>query len=210
MVDVYANILDRLFAKYRYSQNILGVLEILSDPIQDTDDAIDWLLAHLSIDEAEGELLDFMASWIGVSRPPAQEENIFLLFRDEEVADDPENNHGLAPDSLSSGGYLSADDGCLSKSDPGSYVDDETFRTFIRAKAATFRKKATPEVMFEYILSFGIRTVLHEDEALTCEIEPSNYEDMTLFIQNYIETRGFRPAGIKVRVKTQTYSSSEI
>ena len=209
MVDVYENILDRLFAKYRYSPNIIGVLEILSDPIQDTDDAIDWLLDHLSIDGAEGELLDFMASWIGVTRPPEQEENLLLLFRDEEVADDPENNHGLAPDSLATGGYLSSDDGCLSKSDPGSYVDDETFRTFIRAKAATFRKKATPEVMFEYILSFGIRSVLYEDE-LSCEIDPSNYEDMSLFIKNYIETRGFRPAGIKVSVKLQTTSSSEI
>lgn len=209
MVDVYQNILDRLFAKYRYSENILGVLEILADPIQDTDDAIDWILEHLSIDDAEGELLDFMASWIGVTRPPAQEENILILFADEDIADDPENNHGLAPDSLATGGYLSADDGCLSKSDPGSYVSDAVFREYIRAKAATFRKKATPEVMFEYILRFGVRSVLNEDE-LECEIEPYSYDDMSLFLRNYIETRGFRPAGIKVSVKTQTITDTEI
>jgi hypothetical protein len=209
MSDVYNDILDRLFAKYRNSPNILGVLEILSDPIQDTNDAIDWLLDHLSIGEAEGELLDFMASWIGVTRPPAQEENILILFGDGEIADDPDNNHGLAPDSLATGGYLSADDGCLSKSDPGSYVSDAIFREYILAKAATFRKKATPEVMFEYILRFGVRSVLHEDE-LECEIEPYSYEDMGLFLRNYIETRGFRPAGIKISVMTQTEPNPEI
>lgn len=209
MVDVYQNILDRLFAKYRDSPNILGVLEILADPIQDTDDALDWLLEHLSIDGAEGELLDLIASWIGVTRPPIQEVDVFRLFRDEEIADDIDNHHGLAPDALSSGGYLSADDGCLSESASGSYVDDATFRKYIRAKAATFRKKATPEVMSTYILSFGIRSQFHESD-LECEIEPYSYDDMSLFLENYIETRGFRPAGIKIRIKMQTAPSPEL
>ena len=209
MVDVYQNILDRLFSKYRDSPNILGVLEILADPIQDTDDAIDWLLSHLSIDGAEGELLDFMASWIGVTRPPAQEEDIFILFRDEEVADDPENHHGLAPDDLSSGGYLSADDGCLSKSDPGAYVDDATLRTFIRAKSATFREIATPEIIYNYILQFGIRVKLIED-ILECQIEPSKYEEISLLVKYYIENKGFRPAGIQTFVKRQEASDSEV
>jgi hypothetical protein len=209
MSDVYQNILDRLFAKYRDSPNILGVLEILSDPLQDTNDAIDWILAHLSIDDGVGEILDAMASWIGVTRPPAQETRLFRLCRDEEVAEDPDNLHGLAPDDLSSGGYLSADDGCVSKSSPGTYVDDETFRLYIRAKAATFRKRATQEVMFNYILQFGIRSKLAET-ARAVEIEPMNYDDLSLFVRNYILTRGYRPAGIRLSVKLQTESSSEI
>lgn len=209
MVDVYQNILDRLFSKYRHSPIILKVSEILSDPLQDTNDAIDWILGHMSIDDAEGTLLDALASWIGVKRPPAQETRLFRLCRDEEVAEDPENNHGLAPDDLSSGGSLSADDGCTSKSAPGTYISDAEFRLYIRAKAATFRRVATREVMYDYILQFGIRTKLVEG-VRTCEIHPSSYEDFGLAVRYHIEHRGFRPAGIRVSVARQQQSDAEV
>ena len=205
MSDVYSDILDLLFAKYRHSPNILKVLEILSTPIQDTNDAIDYFLNHLNIDDAEGPLLNSMASWIGVIKPPAQEEDILWLCRDEEVADDPDNRFGLATDALTEGGYLTGDDGCLSKSDPGSYISDEDFRLYIRAKAAAFREKATREILYNYILQFGFRCKLIESMRAV-EIEPSNYDDLDYFMRYFILNRGFRPAGISISIKPQTQS----
>jgi hypothetical protein len=209
MSDVYADILERLFAKYRHSPNILKVFEILSDPLQDTSDAIDYILDHLSVDEAEGPLLDAIASWIGVDRPAAQEEDIFWLCRDEEVADDPDNHHGLATDALTEGGYLTGDDGCPSKSDPGSYVSDEDFRLFIRAKASTFRKKATREIMYNYILQFAVRSKLIEGTR-TVEIEPSSYDDLNYQIRYHLTNLGYKPAGITISIKQQTESDPEV
>lgn len=209
MSDIYQNFVDKIFAKYRHSPNILKIFEILSDPLQDTSDAIDWILDHLSLDTGEGATLDVLGSWIGVQRPPAQEQDLFRLFRDEEIADDIDNHHGLASDSLTEGGYLSSDDGCLSKSHPGSYMADDEFVEYIRAKAATFREIATPEIMYTYILQFGVRTKLLE-YARECQIEPSHYENMNLFLKDHIENKGFRPAGVHVLIKPQTAPDSEI
>jgi hypothetical protein len=209
MSDVYADILERLFAKYRHSPNILKVFEILSSPMQDTGDAIDYILEHLSIDDAEGPILDAMASWIGVTRPPEQEEDIFWLCRDEDVADDPDNHHGLATDALTEGGYLTGDAGCPSKTDPGSYLSDEEFRPYIRKKAATFRKKATREIMYDYILLFGVRSKLIEGTR-SVEIEPSSYDDINYLIRYHLTNLGYRPAGVDVTIKQQTESDSEV
>ena len=209
MVDVHADILGQLFAKYRHSPNILKLLEILSNPLQDTNDALDWILEHLSIDEAEGPLLVALASWIGVIKPPAQEKNILILCRDEEVADDPDNHHGLAPDDLSSGGYLTGDDGCLSQSDPGSYVPDPEFRRYIKAKAATFRKKATREVIFDYLLRFDARCKFTYGTR-EVQIEPSRYGDLDYSVRHHLTHRGFRPVGVKISIKRQTAPDSEV
>ena len=209
MSDVYQNIRDRLFAKYRHSPNILKVFEILSDPLQDTNDAVDWILDHLSIDDAGGEMLDAMAGWIGVKRPPAQEPDMFRLYRDEEVADDIDNHHGLATDGMTEGGYLSADDGCLSRVAPGTYASDDEFRKYVRAKASTFRTVATPDAMFEYIMQFSVRPKFAEGVRL-CEIEPSSYDNLDLSVRYHIENRGFNPCGIQVRIKPQQQSDSEV
>jgi hypothetical protein len=209
MSNVYSDILEYLFAKYKNSPNILGVFEILSSPLQDSNDAIDWILNNLSIDEAEGELLDFLGGWIGVVRPPAQEEDIFWLCRDEEVADDIDNHHGLSTDATTEGGYLTGDDGCLSKAYPGTYVSDEIFRQYIRAKASTFRKIATREIMFNYILQFGIRSKLIESNR-SVTIEPFSYDDMNYFLRNYITEKGFRPAGIEIAIEPQENPDSEV
>lgn len=209
MSDIYQNFLDNLFAKYSRSPNVLGVFEILASPLQDTSDAIDYILDHLSIGDAEGVILDAKAGWIGVTRPLAQEENIFQLFSKYELADDPENRYGLAPSDLSSGGYLTSKTGCPSKSSPGALMGDDDFRLFIRAKAATFRKLATPEVMYNYVLQFGIRAKITEG-VRECEIEPSSYRDMSMFIRYHIEHRGFLPAGIYTHIRSQTAPDSEV
>ena len=209
MSNIHQEMLDVLFAKYRHSPNILGVLEILASPLQDSNDAIDYILDHLSIDTAEGEILDFLGELIGVTRSPAQEEDVFCLCRDEEIADDPENHHGLATDGLAEGGFLTGDDGLVSKSVPGTYVSDAVFRAYIRAKAATFRKIATRETIYDYILQFGIRAKIIEGER-DVQIEPSHYADLDYAIRSHLTNRGFRPAGIQVRIKQQTTSDSEV
>lgn len=203
MSDIYGEMLDRLFVKYRHSPTIISILEILATPIQDTHDALDYFLAHLSIDDAEGPLIDAIGGWIGVDRPAAQEEDIFCLCCDEDVADDPDNHHGLATDALTEGGYLTGDDGCLSKSSPGSYASDPVYREYIKAKASTFRQKATRDVLYTYLSRFGIRAKFTEGQR-TVEIEPSSYDDLDYAVRYYIINHGYRPAGITYSIKPKT------
>lgn len=208
MTDIYQTKFGRLFAKYRHSPNILGLLEILADPEQDTRDVEDWFLANLSIDDGEGVFLDFFGELIGVLRPPLQEPDVFSLCGEWELADDPDNHYGLATDSLTEGGYLTGDDGVERKTAPGG-TDDPTYRGFLRSKAATFRQVATREVLFGYLIFFGCRWKI-EEGTLTAEFEPYDYKLINYYVRNYIEERGFRPAGIRVVVKRQTTPSSEV
>jgi len=209
MSNIYDNMIDLLFSKYRNSPNILGTIEILSSPLQDTEDAITYVLDHLSIDDAEGEILDFLGELIGVKRPEAQEDDLFILCRDEDVAGDTFNNYGLSTDSLTEGGYLTGDDGCPSKSNPESFVDNETMRQYIRAKASSFRQKATRDILYSYILQFGVRSKLIESDKVL-EIEPSAYHDLDYSLRYHLENLGFRPAGIQVKIKQQTLPDSEV
>lgn len=209
MTDIWGLKQERLFAKYRNSPNILGIMEILSDPVQDTRDVLDWLLSGLSIDTAEGELLDFLGEIIGSDRPSAQETDIFWLCGDWETPGDPENRHGLAPDSLDEGGYLTRDDGLPSKSAPGTYMSDVDYRELIRSKAASFRQDATRETVYEFLVDLGVRCKIIEAHR-DVEFEPSSYDDLNYWLRGYIEARGFRPAGIRVRIKDQTEPSEEV
>lgn len=203
MTDVWELKQERLFAKYRNSPNILGLMEILSSPSQDTQDVLDWLLGELSLSAASGKVLDFLGELVGVDRPPAQEEDILWLCLDWETADDPDNHYGLAPDSLDEGGYLTGDDGILSQSSPGSYMPDDDYRLLIASKGATYRQKATREVVFTYLLELGVRCKIIETDKVV-EFEPSSYDNLNYWLRDYIETRGFRPAGIQVSVAEQT------
>ena len=209
MSDVQDDILELLFARYRHSPIILEVIEILSAPIQDTNNALDYILEHLSIDDAEGPMLDAIASWIGAPRQVAQEDDLLWLCRDEEVADDPDNHYGLATDALTEGGYMTGDDGCSSKSDPGTYLSDEDFRLYVHAKAETFRRKATRAIMYNYILQFGSRCKLNEGTR-SVEIEPYSYDDLNYAVRYHLTNRGYRPAGITVTIKPQTEPDSEV
>jgi hypothetical protein len=209
MSNVYNDIVELIFAKYRNSPIILKVLEIISVPIQDSSDAIDYFLDHLSIDDAEGPILDALASWIGVDRPLAQEQNIFWLRRREDVLGDPLNQHGLTRRGNSDGGYLTTRQGCSSKQYPGTYASDAEFRLYIRAKASTFRTKAVRDAVYTYVLQFGVRCKIAEDTR-AFEIEPSSYDDLNYAIRYHILNRGYRPSKIDVSLKRQTESDSEI
>jgi len=209
MSDIHGDLVAKLFAKYRHSPNILGVLEILATAIQDTCDAADYLVDHLSIDAGEGDVLKALGGWIGVDPPPLQETDLFMLVADEDLADDPENHHGLAPEDLSSGGFLVREDGLPSLDDLDSYFSDETFREFIRAKAATFGKIATRENLYLYLLQFGLRCKIEEGVRVQ-EIEPSSYEDLSQFLRYQILEKGFRTGGVSLTVKPQPSTSGEI
>lgn len=209
MTDVWALKQERLFAKYRNSPNILGIMEILSDPAQDTRDVLDWLLGQLSLSTATGEVLDFFGELIGVTRPLAQEDDILWLCADWETADDPDNHYGLATDALTEGGYLTGDDGVLSKSSPGSYMGDDDYRELIASKGSTYRQKATRGIVYTYILELGIRCKIIESDKIV-DLQPHSYDALNYWLRNYITSRGFRPAGIQIRIPDQTEPDPEV
>jgi hypothetical protein len=208
-MTVYDDMLNRLFAKYQNSPNILGVLEILASAQQDTSDVLDWIIDRLSIDDGDGEILDSIGEIIGVSRFALQEERVFQLVRSEEISDDPYHLNGTSSDGESDGGYLSGPAGCVSKEFPDAEVTDADHRELIRSKAATYRKKATRANLYTSLLALGHRCRIHESGKVV-EIEPSVYNDLNYLLRNYIVQKGFRPAGIKVRIKHQTSPDSEV
>lgn len=202
---------SRNFSKYRHSPNILGLIDLLSSPLQDTADVLSYILSHQSIDDADGELLDFRGELIGVVRPPAQvpTSNLLYLCLPEDVATDLDGLRSLAPVDLSTGGIMSGPDGVLSVSDPGSYMSDSDYRVLIKAKAATFRLKATRENVYTSLLAFGVRCKIIESTR-EMEIEPHAYDILNYWVRNYMTTKGFKPAGIRVKMKTQTSPDPEI
>lgn len=193
-MDVETNLKARLLSQFRNSPNIQGLLEVISDPFQDTSDALDFILDHRSIDDAEGEQLEYLASKVGVTRPPLQETRIFTLCRKGEVQD---TDKGFKSDTKP-GAYLGTREGLVDQSDPDAEMSDPDFRKLIRQKAAAYRSKATHEILFLYLIDFGAQCHLDEDD-LEVWIDPVRYADLNSWTKNYIETRGFKPAGITVR-----------
>ena len=198
-MTVHDEILGLDFSKYRHSPNILGVFEIIATPLQDTEDAADYILSHLSIDDAEGELLDFLGEVIGVKRPLAQEDdrNLLWLCHDDEVGDDPDGTMSLAPDDESNGGYMTGDDGIASKTNPDTYMSDTDFRELIRTKAATFRKRPTRSNIFNLLLEFGIRAKISSTVS-PIVFDPADYDLINYWVRNYVLTKGFRPTARRI------------
>jgi hypothetical protein len=211
MTDIKSTWEERNFSKYRYSPNILGLIELLSNPLQDTADVLNYILSHKSIDEAEGELLDFMGELIGVIRPPAQEPdgNLLWLCLPEDEADDLDGSMSLAPVDESTGGYLCGEDGILSVSDPGSYMSDTDYRVLIRAKASSFRKIADRETLYTYLLNFGVRCKIIESTRVA-ELEPHSYDALNYWVRDYIIKHGFNPSGIQIKFVPQTVPDPEL
>ena len=209
MSDILTSMTGNLFAKYRHSPYILGLFEVIAGALQDTSDVLDFFEGQLSIDTGEGVILENLGGWIGVNRPPAQEEDGLVLIRDGDILGDPENHHGLAPDDLSTGGYLYRDDGLPSKADPNSFVDNPTYRLYIRAKAAAFRRRATRDTLYNYALQFGVRPKIIEG-VRSIQIQPSDYDDLTMYLRYHLIHRGFRPAGIEVSIYKQSEQSAEV
>lgn len=192
--------LSRLFHIFRNSPHILGLVEILSDPLQDTIDVCDYILGHLSIDDAEGEQLDFLGELIGVYRVAAQEDsnNIFTMCSLGEV-DTFANSTGFYnddPDDPPTGGYMVSINGLSSITEPRSMMSDNEFRFLIRQKAASYRKNMTRVNLFNYLLAFGSRCLI-DDESMIVSIDPIAWNDLNEWQKWCVLNKGFKPAGIK-------------
>jgi hypothetical protein len=72
-------------------------------------------------------------------------------------------------------------------------MSDEDYRYLIRQKAASYRKSATREILFSYLIAFGARCKIDDDTDLKIEIDQDRYDDLDNWTRNYIETRGFKP-----------------
>lgn len=196
--NIYSDWLSRLFHFLRNSPNILGKMEVLSTVLQETVDAMAFLLANWSIDDSEGDQLDKIASWVGLTRPPAQEPNIFTLESEGETYD-IDNDYGFCDDSdptVTTGGYLTSTNGFPAVD--GSDMSDADFRELIRQRAESYRRFMTRENLFSYLLAFGSRCIIDDDTLKEVEIDPVTYYDLDEWQKNYVETRGFKPAGIRV------------
>ena len=192
---------NRLFHIFRNSPHIVALIEILSDPLQDSVDVCNFILAHRSIDDAEGEQLEFIGDLIGVTRPLAQEDpnNIFTLCSISET-DDLDGSTGFFDDTdtVETGGYLTSYYGIPDQSDPTAQMSDADFRYFIRQKAASLRRKMTMANLFNYLIAFGGRCKIDDDTDMTVVVEPVSYYDFDDWTKWYIENKGFKPAGISV------------
>ena len=196
--NVYNDWLSRLFHFLLNSPNITDKMTVLSTVMQDTVNAAAFILANWSIDDAGGDQLDKIASWVGLTRPPAQEPNIFTLSREGEF-DDPDNNHGFCDNSdptVTTGGWLTSEKGLAAKD--GSQMSDAEFRKLIRQRAASYRKFMTRENLFSYLLAFGSRCIIDDDTAKRVEMDPVTYYDLDDWQKNFVITRGFKPGGIAV------------
>ena len=113
MTDINQVYLDRLYHYLRASPNVLAAIRVFTTGFQDSSDAIDFFTSGWDIDTLEDALLDKAGQLIGVKRPPAQEENIFMLFSPGENCD-LDNNHGFMDDTdptVTTGGYLTGPQG---------------------------------------------------------------------------------------------------
>jgi len=189
---------DRVFKEFKDSPPIVALFEIIADPMQDLSDVVDYILAHLSIDDSEGLALDMLGEIIGVARPPMQEPNIFTLRRPGEVVDlDNDTGFGCDDDpALSTGGYLGTCAGLALVSDPDAEMSDEDFRFLLRQKAASFRSKFTHENIYLYLIAFGSRCVIDDDTVLDVEYDPVDYYALGAWEKFYILSRGFKPGGV--------------
>lgn len=201
-MTVYSDLYERLFHFFRNDPHTLKLLTVLSDPIQDTSDAMSFLLASDAIDTAEGEQLDIIAGWIGINRPPAQETNIFTLRR-LGYTGDLENNTGFedTTDTVELGGYMTTLTGLQSQSDSTAKMPDTDFRRFIRQKASVFYSKMTVENLFLYLIAFGSKCLIDDDTQFIVEIDPFSYYDLDAWFKNYVVTNGFKPAGFTVQFR---------
>lgn len=198
-IEVESTWQARLFHIFRQSPHILGLVEILSDPLQDTVDVCDYILNHLSIDTAEGEILDFLGELIGVTRPRAQEDpnNIFTMCSLGET-DDLDGSTGFYNPDDETGGYITSYYGIPDQSDASAMMSDVNFRFLIRQKAACYRKRMTLRNLFNYLIAFGARCAIDDDTSMTVKIDPTNFYDFDDWTKWYISNKGFKPAGISV------------
>lgn len=201
---------SRLFYFLRNDPVTAALIDVISDPLQDTYDVCNFILTHSSIDTAEGEQLDFLGELIGIERPPAQEAKIFTLNRLGEVPD-LDNNRGFFDDSdatVDIGGYMTTSTGY--EAVDGSDMADVDYRYLIRQQAAAYRKKMTRVNLFNYLVAFGSKCLIDDEINMEVEIDPFDYYALNDWEKNYVLTQGFKPAGIKTAFRDNVRHEDEI
>ncbi len=200
--DAEATLVAQLLHQFKYSENILKLLGVLGNAMQDTFDAAYFIQTAVSLDDYTGQQLDFFGGLIGVARPAAQEDpaNIFTLCNRGE-AGDVDNRTGFFndDDSVETGGYMTARAGLPDQSDPTATMSDADYRYLILQKAASYRSKMTHTNLYSYLLAFGSRCKIDDSTDMENIIQPQNWYALNDFFQNYVGTRGFKPAGIRVQ-----------
>ena len=209
-MDVESTLLERLFSVWKNSPNILNIIEFVSDPLQDTADVSDYILAHFSIDTAEGEMLDNLGEIIGVARPPKQEVNIFTLCRKGEVQDPDKSFADTSDPTVTVGGRLTTLTGLVDEDATDPNMSDTDFRYLIRQKASAYRTDMTRRNLFNYLLAFGSRCEIDDDTAHTVAIDPISYYDLNNWAKTYVAEKGFKPAGISIDFRDNLYHESSI
>jgi hypothetical protein len=286
-MDVSAKLTAYLFSQFRDSTNINAILDFIADVAQDTDDVCNFILDSQSIDDGEGEQLDFLGELIGVQRPPDQETRLFTIcdagevphidndFKIEEEIDiifadavfaggdvgdflvsksggitiaraeivtftaltelGVERDFGTfvvgqavelesTPATTSTitdidyypsgvtyqGGYIGDIVGLKNQNDLEAEASDEYFRYLIRQKAKSFKTRMSRENLFDYLIAFGARCKIDDDTTLFVEIDPIRWQDLDHWTKNYILTKGFKPAGIKIRFAGNTRDGDSI
>lgn len=201
-MTAYSDLYDRLFYFFKDDPHTVSLLTVLADPIQDTQDVMAFIMGADSIDDAEGEQLEQIASWIGVVRPPAQETRIFTL-RKLGFTGDLENHTGFedTSDTIELGGYMVSLDGLESQTNPGSMMPDADFRKLIKQKAAVFRSKMTDTNLFNYLIAFGSRCKIDDDTQYVVEMDPYTYYDLNTWFKKYVTEKGFKPAGFTMQFR---------
>lgn len=210
-MTAYSDLFDKLFYMFRDDPHTISLLTVIADPIQDTLDAMSFIEGASSIDSAEGEQLDQLASRIGLSRPPAQEADIFTLKGLGE-SDDLDGSQSLEDDTdtITTGGYLTSLSGLESVSDPGSEMSDANFRYLIRQRASVIRSKMTRTNLFLYLVAFGGRAKIDDDTKFIAEIDPFTYYDFDEWEKWYIVNKGFAPAALTVQFRDNMRDEASI
>ncbi|MCK5610787.1 DUF2612 domain-containing protein [Candidatus Pacearchaeota archaeon] len=195
-LTVNARFLEKLFHVFRDSPEILALLSVESDPMQDTVDAIDFLLGALTIDDRKGEQLDYLGTRIGVKRPAEQEpqENLFTLIDEGEVG--LESQGFSDEDYPSEGGYFADENGLPLVESPDQQMDDAGYRRLLKQKGSSFRSKAIRENLFKYLIDFGSRCLINDDNQMDIEFDPIDYYSLSDFEKWYVINKGFKPAAI--------------
>ena len=208
--DVEARFKEKLYSQFKNSTNINELFEVRSTTLQDTVDAIEFILGQLSIDDRQGDLLDKLGTRLGVARPFAQEpdESLFTLY---DVGDVGIESQGFSDeDYQSEGGYLADEKGLQLQSDPLQKMSDSDYRSLLKQKAASWRRRATRQNLFDYLIAFGAQCIIQDDEVMDIVFDTVDYDALNDFEKWYVINKGFKPAGISTAFRERMRASEAI
>lgn len=200
--DVYGHMKSKLYHFYKNSPNVLGVIKMLSVPIQDRINVCDYILGQTDIDTKEGVALDQVGTKIGTRRPLAQEpeNHLFTLFDEDDLELDDIDYMCMGEEGEPELGGFFVDENGLD-TDDGVMMDDAGYRVLLKQKAALFRSKMTDINLYKYMLVYGAPSHIDSESLLHVKIQPESDGDLTQWERWYIRNKGFKPVGVRVELQ---------